>query len=269
MSRVFSGLVAVRVTATYAVMLVVVATILWALGPQMQDRVVSQMSTNLHNLAHGDLGTLLGSAFLTTSGPIYAWLPGLVCLLALAELLWRRAYLLLAFGLGHIGATLIVAGGLAASIRFGWLPVSLTRASDVGVSYGAAAVLGALTAAVPPHGRLAWATGWLAVAVAVAASDKDFDFTATGHAVALMLGMVLSTRFRAPTPWTPVRCVLLVGAVAFGYVMLSGLSPPIAPFAGLAGISVALIAQSGVRRWRGRRSRTSMATTMTPAIAPA
>ena len=37
----------------YAVLLVLVATTLLALGPRVQDRVVSHLSTNLHNLAHG------------------------------------------------------------------------------------------------------------------------------------------------------------------------------------------------------------------------
>ena len=45
-------------------------------------------STNLHNLSHGRVGTLLESAFVVDAGPIYVWLPGLVCLLGLAELLW-------------------------------------------------------------------------------------------------------------------------------------------------------------------------------------
>jgi hypothetical protein len=49
------------------------------------------------------------------------------------------------FVTGHIGATLLVAMGLTAAIELGWLPLSLSRASDVGVSYGAVAVLGTPT----------------------------------------------------------------------------------------------------------------------------
>src|SRR6478672_5810806 len=113
-SRMCSSLVAVRVTVAYAVTLLLVATTLLVLGPRVQDRVVSHLSTNLHNLAHGHLGTLVGSAFVTADGQVYVLLPGLVCLLALAELLWRSGRLVLAFALGHIGATLIVAVGLAA-----------------------------------------------------------------------------------------------------------------------------------------------------------
>ena len=62
--------------------------------------------------------------------------------MALAELLWGSSALVVAFGVGHIGATLLVAPGLTAAIEQGWLPGSVTRATDVGMSYGAAAVLG-------------------------------------------------------------------------------------------------------------------------------
>ena len=112
---------------------------MYALGPQVQDRVISHVSTNLHNLSHGHIGTLLGSAFVIDAGPIYVWLPGLVCLLALAELMWGSGRLVVAFAVGHVGATLLVAAGLTAAVELGWLPLSVSRATDVGMSYGAAA----------------------------------------------------------------------------------------------------------------------------------
>jgi hypothetical protein len=252
-SRMLARLVPVRVTAIYAAMLIVVAVTLLALGPDVQNSVVSHMSTNLHNLAHGHLDTLLGSAFVTDGGEIYTWLPGLVCLLALAELLWRSRWLVLAFTLGHVGATVIVAFGLVAAIWCGWLPISVARATDVGISYGAAAVLGALTAAIPRPWRPAWIGWWLAVAVVIAASEAWADFTADGHTVALILGMLLSTRFHSTTHWTPVRWVLLAGGVTFSYLTLTGLSLVTAPLAGLAGVLAALTAQWLAWRWRSRR----------------
>ena len=74
------------------------------------------------------------------------------------------------------------------------------------------------------------------------------DFTAVGHVLALLLGMGLSFRLRSGAGWTPLRMVLLCGAVVFGYSLLSGSSVP-APVAGLAGMLVALCAVS-VIRWR-------------------
>jgi hypothetical protein len=262
-SRVLSSLVPVRVTAAYAATLFVVASMLLALGPRVQDRVVRVLSTNLDNLAQGQVGTLLGSAFVTSEGQTFLLLPGLVSLLGLAELLWRSKRLVQAFALGHIGATLIVAVGLAGAIKFGWLPISTARVSDVGLSYGAVAVLGTLTAAIPMRWRPAWISGWLTVALVVVASGTDF--TAAGHTVALILGMLLSTRFRVDSRWTRARRVLLAAGVAFGLLLLVGVSPAAAPVAVPAGLGVALIAQSmaahdGVRRlwgtlWRCPRNR--------------
>lgn len=247
-SRILSRLVSVRVTVAYAAALFAIATVLLALGPRVQDRVVGQLSTNLHNLAHGHLGTLLGSAFVTSEGQTYLLLPGLMCLMALAELLWRSSRLLQAFALGHVGATLIVAAGLAVAIKLGWMPMSLARASDVGLSYGAVAVLGTLTAALPARWRPAWIAGWLAIALAVVASGADF--TAVGHTVALLLGMSLASRFRVAPQWTRPRLALLAVGVAFGLLMLVGVSFAAAPIAIPAGLGAAGLAQLVTSRRR-------------------
>src|SRR6476469_7655726 len=116
----------VRVTASYAVILTSLTMVLMELGPKVQDRVIRHTSTNLHNLSHGHFGTLVGSAFVVDAGPIYIWLPGLVCLLAIAELTYRSGLLLVAFATGHIGATLLVSSGLATAVGLGWLPISIS-----------------------------------------------------------------------------------------------------------------------------------------------
>jgi hypothetical protein len=247
-----STLSRLRLTVGYAATLVAVAATLLVLGPQAQDHVVRHMSTNLHNLSHGRLGTLIGSAFVSPQGPIWIWLPGLVCLLALAELLWRSRQVLVAFALGHIGATLIVAAGLAAALQLGWLPLSIEHASDVGMSYGAAAVLGALTAAIPRRWQPAWTGWWLSLGVMVVFTGADF--TDGGHFVALLLGIVLSLRFGAVAEWTRVRVALLAVGVTFGYLVFvnTGLSLILAPAVGLTG---ALLASGAARLVQGRRAR--------------
>ncbi|WP_243841635.1 rhomboid-like protein [Mycobacterium sp. DL592] len=217
---VFARLARVRVTLGYTTALVAVATALLLLGPHVRDQVIRHASTNLHNLGDGRFGTLIGSAFVTDTGPIYVWLPGLVALLALAELLWRSRRLLVAFAVGHIGATLLVAAGLAAAIGVGTLSMSMVDVTDVGMSYGAIGVLGALTAAIPRRWRAAWTGWWLAVAVGSAAVSGG-DFTNVGHAIALVLGMVVGTRFGHPAHWTTARYGLLAVAVAFGYMILA------------------------------------------------
>jgi hypothetical protein len=245
--RLLARLALVRVTVTYAVIVTCVTVALYALGPLVQDRVISHVSTNLHNLSRGHFGTLLGSAFVIDAGPIYVWLPGLVCLLGLAELTWGSVRLVLAFAAGHVGATLLVAVGLTAAVELGWLPVSVSRATDVGMSYGAMAVLGALTTAIPRRWRPAW-IGWaLAAGVAVVAVGRDF--TDVGHAVALALGMLVSTRFGRPQHWTPARFLVLGAAAGFGYLVLASTDLVVATAAGLAGAVVAECAH----RTRGRR----------------
>lgn len=216
---ILSRLARVRITLGYALALVTVSAVLVVLGPRVREHVIVQASTNLHNLAHGHLGTLFGSAFITDSGPMWFWLPCLICLLALAELIWHSGRLAVVFVTGHVGATLLVAAGLTAAIEFGWLPLSISRASDVGVSYGAVAVLGALTAAVPRAWRLAWIGWWLPVGIASAALSADF--TDVGHAVALVLGMLVSTRLVGPAQWTPLRYALLGVGASFGFLMLA------------------------------------------------
>ena len=178
------------------------------------------MSTNLHNLSHGHFSTLIGSAFVSDGGDIVAWLPGLVCLLALGELIWRSKGLLIAFAIGHIGATLLVAIWLTFAVKAGLLPISIAHATDVGVSYGAVSVLGALTASIPSRWRTAWIGWWLGSAVMVASSA---DFTAIGHVLALLLGIALSYRLRSIVRWTPLHVGLFVGGVTFGQLLPAGL----------------------------------------------
>ena len=257
-----SALGSVRATTIYATTLLIVGVIVWGLGPQAQQTLVGRMSTNLHNLTEGHLGTLVGSAFITDDGMGW-WLLGLVCLLASAELIWRSRRLVHIFVLGHVGATLIVAVGLAFAIHIGWQPDDLMWADDVGVSYGASAVVGALTAAVPRPARAAWAGWWLGVAILAA---RGWDFTAVGHVLALMLGMGVSLRLRCAPRWTLQRLAMLAAGLVFGYLVLSGSS--VAPAAaGLLGALVAMIAQWVVRR--GLAGIAGAQTAFAPCVHPA
>ena len=231
---ILTGLARVRVTMIYAAVLAGVTVALVVLGPDVQGLVVRHASTNLHNLSRGHLATLLDSAFVVNAGPIYIWLPGLVCLLALFELLYHSTRLIVAFAVGHIGATLVVAAGLIAAVESGMLSNSVARAEDVGMSYGAVGVLGALSAAIPRRHRAVWVGWWIGVAAAGVLVERDF--TAAGHAVALMLGMLVSIRFGPPTHWTPARRALRVVAVGFGFLVLANTVPMMVVAVGLGGL---------------------------------
>ena len=242
----------VRVTAAYATIVTCVSTVLLTLGPHVQDRVIRHASTNLHNLSHGHLGTLFVSAFVVDAGPIYIWLPGLVCLLAAAELTWRSGRLVVAFVVGHVGATLLVAAGLIAAVKWGWLSgATVARATDVGMSYGAAAVLGTLTAAIPGRWRPAWVGGWLAMALAVVVVGRDF--TDAGHAVAFVLGMLISMRFGRPSIRTSSQLVLMGVGFAFGYLLLASSAYLIATACGVAGAALGELVARRYRSWRASR----------------
>lgn len=247
-----SRLARVRVTLGYTALLLAVATALLVLGPHVRDEVIRYTSTNLRNLGDGRIGTLIGSAFVNEAGPIYVWLPGLVALLALAELLWHGRRLVVAFIVGHVGATLLVAAGLALSLGVGLLSMSIVDVTDVGMSYGAVGVLGALTAAIPSRWRAAWTGWWLAVALGSAAASAG-DFTNVGHGIALVLGMLVGTRFGPPAHWTSVRYGLLAVAVAFGYMIMAYTGISIAVTASL-GVVGALAAHRIARRRLVRRS---------------
>jgi hypothetical protein len=212
---------------------------LLVLGPRTHDLIVQRASTNLHNLANGHVGTLLGSALVVDAGPLYFWLPFLTCLLALAELHFRTIRLVVAFLVGHIGATLVVAAALAAAVEVGWMPGSITRASDVGMSYGALAVLGAMTATMPRRWRPAWVGWW--VSAGIASAIIGGDFTDAGHTVAVILGVLVSARFRQPIHWTPIRFLMLVASSGFGFLMLAHHWGTMAtmPVVGVAGAFVA------------------------------
>lgn len=84
--RVACLLARIRFTVGYVAALASVSTTILMHGPQVHAQVIRHASTNLHNLAHGHLGTLWNSAFVIDEGPLYFWLPCLACLLAVAEL---------------------------------------------------------------------------------------------------------------------------------------------------------------------------------------
>lgn len=265
LSAVLTRLARLRVTLMYAAALAAVAIALVDLGPRIQAKVVRYASTNLHNLEQGRIGTLVGSAFVNEAGPIYLWLPGLVALLALGELLWDSRRLVVAFVVGHIGATLIVAAGLAAAIAAGLLSRSVADAADVGMSYGAIAVLGTFTAAIPSRWRAAWAGWWLTVAVASTALSGG-EFTNAGHAVALVLGMLIGGRFSVPVNWTLIRFALLIVGAGFGYLLIAynDLSAHRAAAFGVAG---AVTAWGVSRMTRSRLARSRLVQTNSSAEA--
>jgi hypothetical protein len=66
---------------------------------------------------------------------------------------------------------------------------------------------------------VAWVGWW--VSAGIASAIIGGDFTDAGHTVAVILGVVVSARFREPIRWTPVRFLMLVGSSGFGFLILA------------------------------------------------
>lgn len=236
LSALLTRVIQLRVTLLYAAALAAVAIGIAHLRPQLQHSILRDVSTNVHNLSEGRVSTLISSAFVTEAGPVYLWLPGLVALLALGELLWESRRLVVTFIVGHVGATLLVAAGIVAALTAGWVSSSIANVTDVGMSYGAVAVLGSFTHAVSQRWRAAWVGAWLAVAVgSVVLSGAEF--TNVGHLVAFVLGMAVGTRLGPPRQWTLPRYALLAVAAGFSFLLIA--------YGDLTGIQTVLLAVSG------------------------
>lgn len=213
-------------TAVYLAGLVAVSAVFSVLSDSAQTRMVLHASTNLQNLLDGRIGTLLASAFVI-GDVVGSWviIPLLACLLALAELRFGALRLVRVFLAGHIGATLLVAAGLWVGVEAGWVPASIRWAEDVGVSYGAMALIGALVAALPYRWRAAWSTLWSIVAVEAVLIEQTF--TQVGHLVALLIGTVVGfcmiwARTTTRRRLTRVESALLAVSVVLAAILLMG-----------------------------------------------
>lgn len=175
----------------YAVVLVGVTVVLLILGPTTYDDVVAASSTNLANLRERPLTVLLASAFVVSS-PWGLWLlPFLTLVYAAAQRWVGRIATVVVAAFGHIGATLVVATGLAAGIAHG----NLSRANvlheiDVGVSYGLVCLAAFVVVRIPRRWRplhLCVLIGYVALPLIL-----DPSFTGIGHCVALTIGGLLA-----------------------------------------------------------------------------
>ena len=182
-----------RLAPAYVVVVTTVRiAICAAAGAASGTALVQAASTNVVNLAHGRLGTLLLSAFVLEGRSCLPALLALGVVLGIAELAWGGMVLAGVFLYGHVVATLLVFAGLVAGLSLHRLCQDLAGAADVGPSYGAVAVAGALLATPAlPHARL-WRAAAASVALAVALLDRTF--TDGGHLVSLLLGFAIGGR---------------------------------------------------------------------------
>src|SRR4051794_15877780 len=135
-----------------------------AAGAASRTALVQGASTNVVNLTHGRFVTLLTSAFVLEGRGCLPALLALGAVLGVAELAWGGLVLAAVFVYGHVVATLLVFAGLVTGLRLHRLCESLVGAADVGPSYGAVAVLGALLATPAVSQARRWRVGAIVVA---------------------------------------------------------------------------------------------------------
>jgi len=170
----------------------IVAEVIYALlSPGRQAALTGWASTNVHNLSHDPLGSLVVSAFLT-QGSAWAW----TVLIALAMFgangvlgNWRTAVLCAA---GQLIGTLVSEGIVGYRVARGLLPAADRFLVDVGPSY---VVVSAIMVALLYGSWLARAAAALDLTLLVVVGDifgglSSLDVSAVGHVTAVVVGAV-------------------------------------------------------------------------------
>ncbi len=179
---------ALRVTPSYVLLLVASWAVLCIVADRAtRDAVLQANSTDVANLLSGRIYSLATSAALVEGPGCLAVVAAAAGVLGFAERAWGPGRLVATFVLGHVGASVLVFAGLAAGLVAHAFRPGVATATDVGVSYGLLAVLGALLAepGLPRPGL--WQG--TAVALVLGAAALGHTFTDVGHLVALLLGL--------------------------------------------------------------------------------
>lgn len=164
------------------------------LSPSDRAAVFRSASTNLHNLAHDPVGSLVASAFFT-QGYMLAW-PALIALAlfganhALGN--WRTA---VTCGAAHLIGALVSEGIVGYRVSHGELPPIDRYLVDVGVSY---VVMSAIAVALLYGGWLARAAAALDLVLLIFvghifAGLSQLEVPAVGHVTAMVTGAALGT----------------------------------------------------------------------------
>jgi len=191
--------------ATSVCLLTLTATtvVLSISSAQSDNQLLLAVSTNLYQLAHDPIRVLIASAFWTSGWWDLALTTTLFAtILAPVErrLGWRRTTI--TFAAGHLGATLIVAGGLWIGIQLGGTPADvLTR--DVGTSYGFFAVAAVAAYLLAPRSRIRYLA--LTIGYVVTKAALFHTFTDFGHLTAVAIGLACYPLVRSQTALEPWR----------------------------------------------------------------
>jgi len=173
---------------------VIAESVYAALSPHQRAAVVAWASTNVANLHHDPIGTLVVSAFIPTSLTVLWPVAIALAVFGANQVLgnWRTAMLCAA---GQVLGTLVSEGIVDYRVTHHLLPAAATHIVDVGPSY---VVVSAL--AVPAlYGSAAFRVAAVADLAALVFVSRIFsglthlDVAAVGHATALAVSVMAGT----------------------------------------------------------------------------
>lgn len=165
-----------------------------ALSPHDRAAVIAWASTNVVNLRHNPVGTLVVSAFFSTS-LVAAWPVAIALALFGANRVlgnWRTALLC---GAGQVLGTLVSEGIVDYRITHHLLPASDAHIIDIGPSYVvvAAIAVAALYGSKPIRIAAAADLAALTFGSRIFSGLSHLDVAAVGHTTALTVSVVLGT----------------------------------------------------------------------------
>jgi len=174
-------------TYAYLFVLLITSWVLQTSSSRIANALLQERSTNLHHLATDPLRVLFSSAFWVGSLTDWlVWVALFTIFVAPVERWIGTGRTAIVFLLGHVGATLITAGGLWVALHSDLVESSVANARDVGASYGFAAVAAVLAYRFPGRWRLLYAAGLVGYAGVSLALNHNFTYW--GHLIALAIG---------------------------------------------------------------------------------
>jgi hypothetical protein len=161
---------------------------------------VAWTSTNLTNLRHHPVPSLVTSAFVIEDGDPSGW--AVLAAAGLVALAWRLGVwrTLAVVGAAHVLGTLISEGVVAWRIHQGALPAAARDLVDVGPSYVVVAALVGAVAVGPWPARLVGAGGFAVLAPSLFGGLTEFEVAAVGHVCSIVIGAGLGLALRPRVP---------------------------------------------------------------------
>lgn len=178
----------------YLVGFVIAESVYAALSPHQRAAVVAWASTNVANLHHDPIGTLIVSAFVPTSLTVLWPVAIALAVFGANQLLgnWRTALLCAA---GQVLGTGVSEGIVDYRIAHHLLPASYAHITDVGPSYVVVSVLGVAALYGARAARIAAAIDLAALIFIsrIFSGITNLDVAAVGHATALAVSVTVGT----------------------------------------------------------------------------